>query len=264
VDPEKTTKKKRRAPRPDPDATFLRLRTDPREERRFEPKASAGAIGAILGMSIGAVLVGAGTYGQWFRDSFHTGEPLGPHKYSAYLLAAGAVALLAVAIFGGRVTKPLRVGDAGIAIEKEGTEIERLPWFEVTSVLVDKNAVTVQGSGSRLTISTRFHGEAAARILAEARRRIPKRVEEHDRDILPRPAPNAGELLPLEAPQLAGTHCAHTDKLIAFERDARLCGRCGEVYHRDGVPPECVGCGAKLTKAKAAEVPADAAPSEKA
>jgi hypothetical protein len=255
VAPEKTTKKRRRA-RPDPNATYLRLRTDPREERRFEPKASIGAIGAILAMSIGAVLVGAGTYGQWLRS-----EALGPHKWAPALLAGGAVLLLAVAIFGGRVTKPIRVGDAGLGIEKEANDIERVPWFEVTSVLLEKDALIVQSSGRRIAVPLRTHGEAAARILAEAQARLPKRVEALEDGGLPRPDDNAGEVLPLEPPQLAGTHCAGTDKLISFERDARLCGRCGEIYHRDGVPEACVSCGARL-KPKAA-APAEPAPEPK-
>ena len=63
---------------------------------------------------------------------------------------------------------------------------------------------------------------------------------------LPKLDAGAGEVIPLEAPQLAGTRCKASDELIAFEKDARLCGRCGEVYHKDHVPPHCLSCEAKL------------------
>jgi hypothetical protein len=53
-------------------------------------------------------------------------------------------------------------------------------------------------------------------------------------------------VVPLEPPQAAGQRCKASDKLIAFEKDARVCGRCGEVYHKEGVPSACLTCGAKL------------------
>ena len=60
---------------PSRDEVVLKLRSDPRTEKRFEPKSSPSAILSVLAFSVAAVLVGAGTYGQWLRD-----EALGPHK----------------------------------------------------------------------------------------------------------------------------------------------------------------------------------------
>ena len=57
----------------------LRTQDDARSERRFEPTASAMAVISTVVMSIGAVLVGAGFYGQWLRSAEagpHLGEPV--------------------------------------------------------------------------------------------------------------------------------------------------------------------------------------------
>src|SRR5262245_17670862 len=115
-------KKKRRAragergeeARPGVEDSWLRQQSDSRSERRFEAKTPLFAVITIVGMSIGAVLLGAGVYGQFLRA-----EALGPSKYALYLLAASAVVLLGIALFGQRVPKPVRVGDAGVAIEKD-------------------------------------------------------------------------------------------------------------------------------------------------
>ena len=50
------------------------------------------------------------------------------------------------------------------------------------------------------------------------------------------------ELVALEGVQVAGRHCAATEKTIAFERDARLCPNCAQVYLKDNVPKTCVTC----------------------
>jgi hypothetical protein len=51
---------------------------------------------------------------------------------------------------------------------------------------------------------------------------------------------------PLEPPQIAGQSCKATGKVISFEKDARLCGQCGELYHKSGVPDRCLTCDARL------------------
>src|SRR5580692_1810856 len=135
---EKTTKRKQKAAKGEAagSASLLRLRSDPRKERRFEPEGSAAAWVSMLGMSVGAVLLGAGVYGQWLRESFRpdAGEP---YKYAAYLLLAGALILGAVALFGPRSARVVRVGDAGIALEKDSGDLERVEWRDVTGVLLD-------------------------------------------------------------------------------------------------------------------------------
>src|SRR5882672_9686653 len=96
--------KKRRAAKAERDL-LLRTKDDPRRERRYEPKSSPMAVVSVIAMSIGALLVGAGTYAQWLR-----GEELGPLKQAPFLLGGGALLLIAVALFGQRLARPLRVG----------------------------------------------------------------------------------------------------------------------------------------------------------
>jgi hypothetical protein len=248
---EKTTKRRQKSTRTGGgggdggEQSALRLRTDPRRERRYEPKASPLAVISVVAMSVGAVLVGAGVYGQWMRAWFRA-EAEGPHPYAVYLLLGGAALLVAVALFGQRAAKPIRVGDAGVAVEKDPGEIERIEWRDVTRLLLSDSALTVQTAGTSIGIPLDVHGPAAARALAEAKERIPKKVEGVEARGLPEVDDAAGEVLPLEPPQVAGTRCKASDKMIAFEKDARLCGRCGEVYHKDTVPPRCLSCDALL------------------
>jgi len=248
---DKTSKRKRKATTTTGDdggqkaersqKTWLRTPNDPRYERRYEPKTSTMALVSVIAMSIGAVLVGAGTYGQWFRAG-----DLGPHPAAPWLLAGGALILLAVALFGQWSAKPIRVGDAGIAIEKGPGEIERIEWYELKSLLLSPESLTVQGSGSSISIPLGLHKSAAARVLAEAKRRVPELCKDIDPDKLgPVDDANIGQI-ELEPPQVAGLHCKVTDRIIAFEKDARLCGRCGEVYHKDAAPKRCVTCDALL------------------
>jgi hypothetical protein len=235
------TKKGARSAQAGRDDIALKLRSDPRSERRFEAKSSSGALLSTIGMLVAAVLVGAGTYGQWLRD-----EALGPHKAAPWLLAAGAALLLAVALFGQRNAQPIRVGDAGVGLEKSPTEIERIPWHAVTRLLVSGRALTVQASGTSIAIPLPLQKSAAARTLAEARRRIPARTEGIAAGELDQLDEGAGDVVALELPQAAGLKCKASGKLIAFERDARFCGRCGEIYHKDSVPKRCERCDARL------------------
>ncbi len=239
VDP-KTNKREKKAAAPR-DEIVLKLRSDPRTERRFEPKSSPGAILSVLAFSVAAVLVGAGTYGQWLRA-----EALGPHKAAPYLLAAGAAVLLATALFGPRAALPVRVGDAGVAVEKGANEIERIAWYAVRRIVLGDRALTVEGEGVTIAISLAALPQAAGKVLREARERIPARMEDIAAGALENAGEGAAETLPLEPAQVAGLKCKASGKLIAFERDARLCGRCGEVYHKDSVPKRCATCDARL------------------
>lgn len=238
---DKPVKRKRRGSEGQGGDVFLRQRTDPRSERRFEPKASLVLGLTMLGASVAALLAGAGVYGQWFR-----GEEAGAHPAAPYLLVGALLLVAAAGLFGQWSIKPIRVGDAGVAIENGPGEIERIGWHEVTGLLLTEAALTVQGSGTAITIPLRTHPAAAARALDEARKRVPQHAAELKADALPAPDEAAGEVRSLEPPQVAGLHCKATDRLIAFEADARLCGRCGEVYHKEGVPSRCATCDARL------------------
>lgn len=239
---DKSGKRKRRASKAKEDSgSALRMRSDPRRERRYEPKSSTSAILTMLGTSLGALALGAGVYGEWLRAG-----DLEPYAYAKYLLAGGGGLVAALSLFGQWPPRPLRVGDAGVAVEKSASEIERIAWRDVTRLHLSSTALTIQAAGTSIAIPLGVHGAAAARALAEARTRIPARIEGIRDDALPPPNDDAGILITLDPPQVAGLRCKATDKLIAFEEDARLCGRCGEVYHRTGVPKRCATCDAPL------------------
>lgn len=246
AEPRPTSKRKRKGSGStgQRDEPFLRQRTEPRSERRYEPKASAAIGLTMLGMSLAALLGGAGVYGQWLR-----GEEAGAHPFAPYLLVGAVVLGGAAALFGQWSAKPIRVGDAGVGLENGPSEIERIGWNEVTGLLLSDLALTIQGTGTAITIPLRTQPHAAAHALAEARARIPERaadIADGKPEALAKPDDTAGELRSLEPPQVAGLHCKATDKLIAFEADARLCGRCGELYHKDGAPDRCATCAARL------------------
>jgi hypothetical protein len=255
---EKTTRRKQKSTRGEGDGTALRTVNDPRMERRYEPKAAPSAVVSVVVLSVGTVLLGSGFYAQWLRDvvppvlnpllgrAVPTGDPLGPHPAAVWLLLAGALALIAIAVFGPRTAKPIRVGDGGVGAEIEANEIERVGWNDVTRILLGGDMLTVESPGTNLSIPVKLHAQAAARVLAEARKRIPSKVEDVDAAALEKPDDAEGEVLPLDAPHVAGARCKATDRLIAFEKDARLCGRCGEVYHKDRVPERCLTCEARL------------------
>jgi hypothetical protein len=63
---------------------------------------------------------------------------------------------------------------------------------------------------------------------------------------LPALGENDGEVLTVESLQVAGRYCAASDRPISFERDARLCPQCCEVYLKSEVPRKCVTCEADL------------------
>jgi hypothetical protein len=219
------------------EASQLRQRGDKRTERRFDSKGSSSELVSVLASSGGAILVGAGVFGQFLRSA-------GPHPWALPMLGAGAVAFAAGAVMSRRTTSPVRVGDAGVGIERSDG-VERLAWHEITSMELVRGVLKLVGEVRTLTIDTAEHLAAAALALDEARARIPA-VAANVTEKLERSAGSEGEALTLEPPQLAGLRCAASDRVISFENDARLCGRCGAVYHRDDVPACCKVCDAKL------------------
>jgi hypothetical protein len=216
-------------------------RDDPRSERRFEPRTSLATTLTWAAMSVGAVLAGSGAYGQWLRS-----EALGPSKYAPWLLGASAFTLFAVALFGRWGAAVLRVGDAGLALEKGHGELERIAWHEITGVTHAAGIVTVQGPGTTIGIPLGAQPDAAALFASELAVRIPARAEALAALGLGAAPASAGTVLPLDPPQVAGLRCRKSDKVISFERDARFCGRCGELYHTASVPRRCLTCEALL------------------
>jgi hypothetical protein len=218
----------------------------PRRERRFEPRPNARpGVVYVLGAA-GALFMGGGAWEQ-FGPLLSDGAP-DPLKAAPYILAIGA-ALAGVAIWIGTSGEPpLRVGDAGLAIEKGG--VKRMPWYAIERIEWRDETVKVTGKddlGAPLAIQATVtsHPDAAAWIVKEARARIPAVVDVPEDAALPDAAADAGAALPLDPPQVVGRHCAASGTVISYEPDARVCPRCERVYHKAHVPPTCA-CGASL------------------
>jgi hypothetical protein len=143
---------------------------------------------------------------------------------------------------------PLRVGDAGIGVDKGATR--RIPWFSVERIEWRGEAVRVTGKddvGVALTIvaSAASQPQAAAWIVKQARERVPAVVDVPEDTALPQALAGAGESFALDPPQVVGKRCAASGTIIAYEPDARVCTRCQRVYHKAHVPQTCA-CGASL------------------
>jgi hypothetical protein len=206
-----------------------------RKERRFSPAQTYSSGAAVAGGMLGALALGAGVWGQWISEV--------PHGYSPYLFGGGAIALGASLWFGDAGAVPVRIGDAGIALER-GTELTRLAWCDLETIEMSGKQLLVKGKSTTFSIPVAAQPVAVAWILAEGTRRVPDvmNVKKSDLNGLPEPKDLDGELVPLEGVQVAGKHCAATNKPIAFERDARLCPNCAQVYLKDAVPKQCVTC----------------------
>jgi hypothetical protein len=207
-----------------------------KKERRFLPDATRSSKISVGAGMAGALALGAGVYGQFIR------EPQLP--YGQYLVAGGALVLGAALWFSDSGGHPVRVGDAGVAIER-GTELTRLPWCDMDRIAIERGKLLLEGKEVSLSIPVEPHRIATSWILKEAISRVPDAmdVKQSESEALPEPKEDDGELVKLENVQIAGRHCAASDKPISFERDARLCPTCAQVYHRDHVPKKCVTCG---------------------
>jgi hypothetical protein len=210
------------------------------KERRFEPLQTQQTLASAGVGMIGCLVLGAGVYGQWVQD-----EPL---AFAPQLLAVGAVGLGAALWLGNTGIYPVRVGDAGIAIER-GADVSRVAWYDLKSLRFDRKDLIVEGSTTTLKIPTAAHPKAAALAVLEAERRVPKavKVSDTDRKALPTVGDREGTAVAADDVQVAGNRCAASDTLISFERDARLCPNCGQSYHRDHVPKQCITCDIALT-----------------
>jgi len=222
-----------------------------RRERRFEPLSVMSARVVYLMGAIGAILMGAGAWGQFGALLQESAPP--PLKLAPYILAVGAL-LVGAAIWVGTSGEPaLRVGDGGIAVEKRG--LLRMPWYEVKEISWNGEGLRLLGKtdmGATLayTATLASHPQAIAWIVKEARERIPGAIDLPEGAGIPDPLASVGEVLTLEPPQVVGKHCAASGRVIAYEPDARLCPRCERVYHKASLPETCE-CGASLAEARA-------------
>src|SRR5215831_5470779 len=100
-----------------------------RIERRFVPEAThTSRLAAGLGM-LGSLALGAGVYGQWVKET--------PLSYAAVLVTLGAAGLGGGLWLGSASTFPVRVGDAGVAIER-GSEMNRILWCDMKEIRLEK------------------------------------------------------------------------------------------------------------------------------
>lgn len=206
-----------------------------RLEHRFLPQTTPTAWALFAVGMVGALALGAGVFGQWVKDP--------PVDYAVYLIAAGALGLAAALWFGDLSPMPVRVGDAGVALER-GAELVRLGWCDLQSVTIENNQLLLKTSESSFAIPVAAHPQAVAWLLKEGVQRVPDVVNVKRRELtqLPKPDQGAGEELQVEGLQVAGRRCKQSDKLISFEQDARICPNCCEVYHRLHVPKDCMTC----------------------
>ncbi len=212
-------------------------------ERRFAvPELSTTPL-ALAGGALGALALGVGVYGQWLRD-----EPL---SYALYLMAGGGAALGAALWLGDAPIYPVRVGDAGVAVERG--ETSRLLWCDIEELSVSGGDLVLRGAELVLRVPLKAHGAAAGHIVREAEKRRPKLVRltsdelgevrryggaklgEEGASALPKRAP-------VEAIQITGRACKASRAAITLEADARLCPGCSQVYHRRHVPELCATC----------------------
>ncbi len=211
-------------------------------ERRFVAEPSERSnIQALIG-GLGAAALGAGTYATWVHDA--------PMPVAPYLFGLGTLAVVVAAVMSSSDNIPLRVGDAGVGIERGGAQPERIAWYEIEKVSIDGNGrVVVEGGKKRIVAPAAHHGAAAASILKEALDRIPKRVAAPTEQVTPllRSADDHAPVVAIEPMQLAGRRCKASDVIISFERDARACSRCGEVYDKKHTPEKCLTCEAPMT-----------------
>jgi hypothetical protein len=213
-------------------------------ERRFTADPTSRSNYQALIGGIGAAALGAGAYATWMHDA--------PMPIAPYLFGGGTLALIVASVIGSADGMPLRVGDAGVAVERGGDQPERLAWYEVDKVSLEgADRVVVEGAQKRIVVPATHHAQAAAWILKEASDRIPKKVtiEDGKREALSRSASQHAELVPIEPLQVTGRRCKASNAIISFERDARTCKTCGEVYDKKHVPAKCITCEHEMTAA---------------
>ncbi|MBI5538140.1 MAG: hypothetical protein HY898_35790 [Deltaproteobacteria bacterium] len=216
-----------------------------RQERRFLPTSSSRALASLIATIVGGLALGAGIYSQWISAT--------PLEWSHWIVGGGAVVLAGVILWGDFGGQAVRVGDAGLALEQSGQPLVRLNWPAVRSVRIKGGELLVEGEDREISFAISKYPSAAAWAVKEALRRVPKKVKvnEEQRSALPAAQETDGEVIPLEKLQVTGSKCKASGKIITFEKDARTCPKCGEIYHREGLPDSCMTCEADLRSLKA-------------
>ncbi len=219
-----------------------------RRERIFSPQSTTPTwITKSLG-ALGALALGAGFYTQ---VAPFLGGTRAAFPHGAYVLAGGAFALGLAILFGTSGDAEIRVGSGGVGVDKGG--LRRIPWWSIDRITWDETTKTVEvggrdSSGVELVIRApiKNQSQAAAWIVKEGLARVPVVV-----DVMPKAVPearaDAAAEVAIDTIQVVGKRCSATQKVIAYEPDARICPRCERIYHKSDVPSMC-RCGAALER----------------
>ncbi len=185
-----------------------------------------------------ALALGAGLYSKFVAEA--------EWEHAKYLIAGGA-GLFGISMWFATSGDPmLRVGDGGVAIDRE--TLVRIPWHLVKAVRWNekRQSLEVEGTdegGSKTLVEARVRTQpqAAAWLLKEAEARIPNLLELSDsaREQIPHPVETPANELVMPALQVAGRRCAHSNKMITYPKDARICPTCERIYHRKQLPDKC-------------------------
>ena len=235
-----------------------------RQERRFEPRPTASA-GLVAGLGgLGAAALGAGVFAQFGHAWMGSEAP--PYPFAPALLAAGALGFGAAIWFGTSAEPVMRVGSGGVGFER-AKEVVRIPWYGVERIVWEPGSLTLSVQGKdeagreqKLSLSTNVHPGAIGWVVKEARARVPDVVDVPDEARgLPEAQSSDGQLLTMDPVQVVGKRCADSNRIIAYEPDARVCTRCERVYYKASVPETCA-CGASLASLRTADESAAAVP----
>src|SRR5689334_12311671 len=88
------------------------------KERRFEAEPGARANFQALIGGLGVTALGAATYATWVHDV--------PMEAGPYLFGVGILGVIAATLMGASDGLPIRVGDAGVAVERGGGQPDRI------------------------------------------------------------------------------------------------------------------------------------------
>lgn len=201
--------------------------------------------------AVGATALGAGAWAEFGRGLMGMSTDVPAYPFAPWVIGAGS-AVFAAAVWMGTSAEPaVRVGSAGLGIEKG--ELRRMPWFSIDGVTWedDKDSVAVKGKDEtgrdmNVTLRANAHPQATAWLIKEARERIPRLVDVPDEPRgIPKAGPTDGETIVLDPVQVVGKRCMTSNESILYEPDARVCQKCERIYHKHHVPEECA-CGASL------------------